>query len=107
MKKKIFRLLPLAILPMLLSGCEPAHQHEYDYELTTEPTCVTKGIETGTCECGEEITREVDALGHLKEVIDGTPATCTEEGLTDGEKCSRCDEVLVEQETIAKLRTIL
>ncbi len=37
---------------------------------------------------------------HTKEVIKGTPATCTKAGLTDGEKCSECGAILVAQEEI-------
>lgn len=40
------------------------------------------------------------ALGHTEEVIPGTPATCTEDGMTDGAVCSVCGEIIREQETI-------
>lgn len=40
---------------------------------------------------------------HTEEVIKGTPATCTEKGLTDGKKCSVCGEILEEQKEIEKL----
>ena len=41
-----------------------------------------------------------EALGH-KEVIDpGHDATCTEDGLTEGKHCSRCQTVLTEQTII-------
>ncbi len=33
-------------------------------------------------------------------IIPGKPATCTETGLTDGEKCIRCEEIIVEQSVI-------
>ena len=38
--------------------------------------------------------------GHTEEVIPGYAATCTEPGLTEGVKCSVCDEILTAQETI-------
>ena len=56
--------------------------------------------------CNEELSREtivVDALGHTEEVIPGTPATCTETGLTEGKKCAVCGETLVAQEVIPAL----
>ena len=40
---------------------------------------------------------------HTPETIPGKAATCTENGLTDGEKCSVCGETLQEQETISAL----
>ena len=41
------------------------------------------------------------ALGHTPEVVAGKAATCTDKGLTEGSKCSVCDEVLKEQTEIA------
>ena len=40
---------------------------------------------------------------HVEETIEGKAATCTETGLTDGKKCSVCQEVLQAQEVIAAL----
>ena len=40
---------------------------------------------------------------HKPETVKGKAATCTEAGLTYGEKCSICGEVLTEQETIPAL----
>ena len=37
---------------------------------------------------------------HIEEVIAGKAPTCTEAGLTEGKKCSRCGEILVEQTVI-------
>ena len=37
---------------------------------------------------------------HIKEIIPAVAPTCTETGFTEGEKCSECGEVLVEQEII-------
>ena len=45
------------------------------------------------------------ARGHTPEIVKGTPATCTEPGLTDGKRCSisTCNVVLEEQEVIPAL----
>ena len=54
--------------------------------------------------CGEEISREskvVEALGHTEEILPGKEPTCTEAGLTEGKKCSVCDEILAAQTEIA------
>lgn len=40
---------------------------------------------------------------HTPETVPGKAATCTENGLTDGEKCSVCGETLQEQKTIPAL----
>ena len=40
---------------------------------------------------------------HTEQVISGYDATCTEDGLTDGIKCSVCGEVLVAQEVVPAL----
>ena len=40
------------------------------------------------------------AEGHTEETISGKAATCTEDGLTDGKKCSVCGEILEKQTVI-------
>lgn len=72
-------------------------------------TCTKEGSydEVVYCsECGEEISRTkktIDKTAHTEEVVKGKVATCTEKGLTDGKKCSVCDEVLVAQKEIPAL----
>ena len=75
--------------------------HSYE-SVVTAPTCVAEGYTTYTCSaCGHSYVADyVAALGHTEEVIPGYDATCTETGLTEGEKCSVCDEVLVAQQVI-------
>ena len=46
---------------------------------------------------------EIPATGHTEKTVAGKPATCTETGLTDGEKCSVCGKELKAQETIKAL----
>ena len=79
------------------------HTHSYT-AVVTDPTCTEKGYTTYTCECGDSYTAdEVDALGHKEEVIPGKAATCTEKGLTEGKKCTVCEEITVKQEEIPAL----
>ena len=74
--------------------------HEYN-QTVTAPTCTEQGYTTYTCECGNSYVDDyVDALGHTEETIPAVEPTCTEAGLTDGVKCSVCDEVLKAQETV-------
>lgn len=81
----------------------PALGHETKtFTRVSNPTCTQTGLETSVCtRCGETIERVIPATGHTEEVIPGTPATCTETGLSDGVRCSECDAVLVEQEEIS------
>ena len=73
------------------------------------PTCTEEGSydEAVYCTvCEEELSRKtlkIEAAGHSPELVAGKAATCTESGLTDGEKCSVCGETLQKQETIPAL----
>ena len=67
---------------------EPEHQHVFSDATCTEPA---------TCECG---ATEGEALGHTEVDLEAKAPTCTETGLTEGVKCSVCDEVLVAQEVV-------
>ena len=42
---------------------------------------------------------------HTEEVIPAKDATCTEDGLTEGKKCSECGAIIVAQQTIAAAHT--
>ncbi len=80
-------------------------EHEWsDWTVTKEASCTADGLKTRTCsKCGEIETEVIKAEGHKIEVIKGKAATCTESGLTDGEKCSVCGEILTEQTVIPAL----
>lgn len=80
------------------------HKHIYT-SVVTAPTCKDKGFTTYTCECGDSYVADyVDETdNHTPVVVPGKPATKTETGLTDGEKCSVCDKVLKAQTEIPKL----
>lgn len=81
----------------------PALGHEIGtFTRVSNPTCTQTGLETSVCtRCGETIERIIPATGHTEEVIPGTPATCTETGLSEGVLCSVCGAVLVAQEEIS------
>ena len=82
------------------------------YNRLTEELCETKftayypiGNATWTeevrAEYGDNITWVAYcANGHQEVPITGKPATCTQDGLTDGKQCSACGEVTVKQEKI-------
>ncbi|MBQ4468462.1 MAG: fibronectin type III domain-containing protein [Firmicutes bacterium] len=66
-----------------------------------EATCTAAGEKKFTCSvCGYTKTEEIPAKGHVEEILPGKEATCTEDGLTEGKKCSVCGEILVAQEVI-------
>lgn len=75
--------------------------HNYTSSVTTNATCTTDGVRTFRCQhCGSSYTRSIPAPGHTKVTVSGKNATCTENGLTDGVKCSTCGSVLTAQKTI-------
>lgn len=78
-------------------------------ENLVESTCVAKGSydEVTYCTvCENELSRNTiitNELGHNIVIDEGVAVTCTTYGLTSGSHCSRCNEVLVKQETIPAL----
>ncbi len=64
-------------------------------------TCTAAGTQSRTCSvCGKTETQSVSATGHYPYTVWGYPATCTENGLTDGQKCSACNKWLTAQQVI-------
>ena len=84
------------------SGCEPS-----DALVVTETAanCTTPARRTTTCrQCNASKTEDIaPALGHSEEIISGKAATCTENGLTEGKRCTVCNQTTLVQETIPAL----
>lgn len=80
------------------ASCSHANQST----TTVDATCSTVGSKTVKCaDCGATIsTTTIEKLAHTLETLDAKAPTCTETGLTEGKKCSVCNTVTVEQETI-------
>ena len=76
-----------------------------DWIIDTEATCSAKGSKHNQCiNCGETLATEViEMLAHTEEIVEGRAATCSEEGLTQGKKCSVCDATLLAQTPISKI----
>ncbi len=74
-----------------------AHEHSYSAAITTPATCSAEGVKTFTCACGDAYTEAIAKTAHTEAAIPAVPATCTATGLTEGKKCSVCEEILVAQ----------
>ncbi|MDY5991976.1 MAG: hypothetical protein SPI93_08010, partial [Oscillospiraceae bacterium] len=81
----------------------PLVEHTFsEWTVTSEPTCTAEGEETRTCSvCGEAETRTIEKAAHKIVIDTSVTPTCTETGVTEGQHCSVCGEILVEQQTIA------
>ena len=76
-------------------------EHQYNPIILREPTCTETGCERFVCAgCGRAYLGEISAKGHIEVIDKGTPATCTQPGISDGSHCSVCNETIVEQEII-------
>lgn len=78
--------------------------HRYFLTDSVTPTCVSEGertYECGVCEKTVSITDE--KLPHIPQTIKGKEAACTEDGLTDGAYCLKCNGTLIVQSVIPEL----
>ena len=82
---------------------EAPHVHSYEEKVTTEATCETAGLKTFTCSCGDSYTQVIEALGHDIVIDEAVEVTCTTNGLTAGQHCTRCNDKTVVQEVIEAL----
>ena len=70
--------------------------------IVKEADCTENGRELRTCDCGEEQSRDRDALGHSASGwVTVAEETCTTEGLRQ-KTCKRCSEVLDSERIAAK-----
>ncbi len=114
MKKKlltsIFSVIAICASALTAVACKDKEKEskcEHNYGagvITVEATCETDGVKLYSCDkCNEEYTEAIPAIGHTNEEMEGVAATCTDEGKTDGVKCSTCDKVIVEPQVLAAL----
>lgn len=78
----------------------PALGHDRVEDVLRAPTCTKHGWQEVTCKregCSTVITERLEATGHTEVPIEAVPATCTATGLTEGVKCSVCQEILTAQ----------
>ena len=73
-------------------GCN----HDYTSEITTTPTCNTKGVMTFTCiMCGHSYTETIPSIDHSYNAKVTTAATCTKAGVMTY-SCSACGDKYTE-----------
>lgn len=106
--KKILKLFLLIMIIICFVGCKDKECMEHilgEWEETIKATCVTAGEKVRKCtKCGQVVESEAtEKTAHTIVKIDGVDATCLENGLTDGEKCSVCGEIITERQVINKL----
>lgn len=82
---------------------ESSHEHSYTSEITKKATCTKEGVRTYTCSCGDSYTEKIAKKEHTVVKDKAVAATCTKTGKTEGSHCSKCDKVIIEQETTEKI----
>lgn len=83
----------------------PTTEHSWNSGVVTkDATCTRSGEMTYTCTaCNKNKTETINATGHTAVKVNGTAATCTDDGLTEGSVCAVCQTVLTTQKPIASL----
>ena len=73
-----------------------------NWEINTKPGCVTVGSQVRKClTCGEIVeTKGLAALGHTIVIDEAVENTCKRSGLTEGQHCTICGEIIKEQKVI-------
>lgn len=80
------------------------HEHLYEIRINKLATCLEAGERFSVCKlCGETYTEEIPATGHNEIILPSMEATCEEDGMTEGKKCSVCGVILERQSIIPAL----
>ena len=80
----------------IFEGCEHENKHTIAPASCTEP-------EKLQCNDCQKVFEGQPALGHTEEILPEKSATCTENGITEGAKCTVCGETLKTQTVILAL----
>lgn len=84
-------------------GDEKTQSHNFGTsEITKEATCMQEGIRAQTCVICREIKETIIPItDHKLETLPGISATCVEKGLTAGQQCAYCQEIITAQKEIS------
>lgn len=84
----------------------PSCKHEAsEWIVAQAATCSSEGLNQKKCTSCQAVLEEatVGKTAHTEVIISGKAPTCSEGGLSEGKKCSVCNEILVAQNEIAAL----
>ncbi len=84
---------------------EGEHTHVYTSAVTTPATCISTGVRTFTCICGDsyDVVIPIDLNNHINtEEVKGTVPTCTDTGMSDGVWCNDCETWVSGHEVLDK-----
>lgn len=105
--KLLFCFILLTVFILIIASCDSSaqgnsHTHEYgEWKIIQNPTCAEGGIQERYCSCGKSETENILPLAHTVVLDRASSPTCTQTGLTEGEHCSVCNQILKEQEIIS------
>ena len=104
MKKIIALMIFMLIICMVScnkdtsSNQENDHIHDFgEWIVTEDATCISKGVISRYCSCGEKQSDTVAFASHIVVIDNAVASTCTTKGLTEGKHCSVCEEVIIAQ----------
>lgn len=103
MIKKLVCVIVLIMMSCIFSSC--IHIHDWsEWTIVREAvSCDEDGLKIRECTSCPEVEKSAIKIPHTIIVDEGVLPTCVKDGVTAGEHCSACGEVLVSQEVIPML----
>lgn len=92
----------LLVFILFMSSCKKEHEHTFsEWKTLTEATCTSKGMKARSCTTCEFLESEdIEMLEHTIVIDSAINPTCEEDGMTEGQHCSICHKIIVEQKVI-------